>query len=78
MPMFLSWAPARSVGQTLSIDLAKPGVSVMLIERNETCLQHPKMERRNARTMEFYRRLGTHEHETRMGHAREEDNDGPG
>jgi 2-polyprenyl-6-methoxyphenol hydroxylase-like FAD-dependent oxidoreductase len=46
------------VGQTLSIDLAKRGVSVVLIERNETCLQHPKMERCNARTMEFYRRLG--------------------
>jgi 2-polyprenyl-6-methoxyphenol hydroxylase-like FAD-dependent oxidoreductase len=49
---------AGPVGQTLSIDLAKRGVSVVLIERNETCLQHPKMERCNARTMEFYRRLG--------------------
>jgi 2-polyprenyl-6-methoxyphenol hydroxylase-like FAD-dependent oxidoreductase len=49
---------AGPVGQTLSIDLAKRGVSVMLIERNETCIQHPKMERCNARTMEFYRRLG--------------------
>jgi 2-polyprenyl-6-methoxyphenol hydroxylase-like FAD-dependent oxidoreductase len=49
---------AGPVGQTLSIDLAKRGVSVVLIERNETCLQHPKMERCNARTMELYRRLG--------------------
>src|SRR5260370_37682828 len=49
---------AGPVGQTLSIDLAKRGVSVLLIERNETCLRHPKMERCNARTMEFYRRLG--------------------
>jgi 2-polyprenyl-6-methoxyphenol hydroxylase-like FAD-dependent oxidoreductase len=49
---------AGPVGQTLSIDLAMRGVSVVLIERNETCLQHPKMERCNARTMEFYRRLG--------------------
>src|SRR5258708_3281731 len=49
---------AGPVGQTLSIDLAKRGVAVLLIERNETCLQHPKMERCNARTMEFYRRLG--------------------
>jgi 2-polyprenyl-6-methoxyphenol hydroxylase-like FAD-dependent oxidoreductase len=49
---------AGPVGQTLSIDLAKRGVSVMLIERNEMCIQHPKMERCNARTMEFYRRLG--------------------
>src|SRR6201993_321680 len=49
---------AGPVGQTLAIDLAKRGVSVVLIERNQTCLQHPKMERCNARTMEFYRRLG--------------------
>ena len=49
---------AGPVGQTFSIDLAKRGVSVLLIERNETCLQHPKMERCSARTMEFYRRLG--------------------
>src|SRR6516225_1664521 len=49
---------AGPVGQTLSIDLARRGVSVVLIERNETCLQHPKMERCNARTMEIYRRLG--------------------
>ena len=49
---------AGPVGQTLSIDLAKRGVSVVQIERNETCLQHPKMERCNARTMEIYRRLG--------------------
>jgi 2-polyprenyl-6-methoxyphenol hydroxylase-like FAD-dependent oxidoreductase len=49
---------AGPVGQTLSIDLARRGVSVVLIERNERCLQHPKMERCNARTMEFYRRLG--------------------
>jgi 2-polyprenyl-6-methoxyphenol hydroxylase-like FAD-dependent oxidoreductase len=49
---------AGPVGQTLAIDLAKRGVSVLLIERNQTCLQHPKMERCNARTMEFYRRLG--------------------
>src|ERR1700687_665038 len=30
----------------------------MLIERNETSSQLPKMERCNARTMEIYRRLG--------------------
>ena len=39
---------AGPVGQTLSIDLARRGVSVVLIERNETCLQHPKMERCNS------------------------------
>ena len=51
-------AGAGPVGQTLSIYLAKRGVPVVLIERNEACLKHPKMERCNARTMEFYRRLG--------------------
>jgi 2-polyprenyl-6-methoxyphenol hydroxylase-like FAD-dependent oxidoreductase len=30
----------------------------MLVERNETSIQLPKMERCNARTMEIYRRLG--------------------
>ena len=45
---------AGPVGQTLAIDLAKRGVSILLIEQNETCRQHPKVERCNARTMEFY------------------------
>src|SRR5882724_4708270 len=49
---------AGPVGLTLTIDLARRGVSVILIERHPTCLQHPKMERCNARTMEMYRRLG--------------------
>ena len=46
------------VGLTLSIDLGRRGVRCLLIERSPTTLPYPKMDRSNARTMEFYRRLG--------------------
>ena len=46
------------VGLTLAIDLGRRGVNCILIERNQTSIQLPKMERCNARTMEIYRRLG--------------------
>lgn len=49
---------AGPVGLTLAIDLGRRGVRCILIERNETSIQLPKMERCNARTMEIYRRLG--------------------
>ena len=49
---------AGPVGLTLAIDLGRRGVRCVLIERNETSIQLPKMERCNARTMEIYRRLG--------------------
>lgn len=49
---------AGPVGLILAIDLARRGVCVRLIERNEACRQWPKMERCNARTMEFFRRMG--------------------
>lgn len=49
---------AGPVGLTLAIDLARRGVGVTLIERNEKPLYRPKMERCNARTMEIYRRMG--------------------
>jgi 2-polyprenyl-6-methoxyphenol hydroxylase-like FAD-dependent oxidoreductase len=49
---------AGPVGLTLALDLGRRGVACMLIERNETSIQLPKMERCNARTMEIYRRLG--------------------
>jgi 2-polyprenyl-6-methoxyphenol hydroxylase-like FAD-dependent oxidoreductase len=51
-------AGAGPVGLVLAIDLAQRGISVELIERNDTPRQLPKMERCNARTMEIYRRLG--------------------
>lgn len=49
---------AGPVGLTLALDLGRRGVRCMLIERNSTSIQLPKMERCNARTMEIYRRLG--------------------
>ena len=52
---------AGPVGLTLALDLGQRGVRCTLIERNETAIQLPKMERCNARTMEIYRRLGVAE-----------------
>src|SRR6516162_3128380 len=46
------------VGLTLAIDLGRRGVRCLLIERSPTTLPYPKMDRSNARTMEFYRRIG--------------------
>jgi 2-polyprenyl-6-methoxyphenol hydroxylase-like FAD-dependent oxidoreductase len=52
---------AGPVGLTLALDLGQRGVRCVLIERNVTSIQLPKMERCNARTMEIYRRLGVAE-----------------
>ena len=49
---------AGPVGLTLALDLGRRGVRCLVIERNETSIQLPKMERCNARTMEIYRQLG--------------------
>lgn len=49
---------AGPVGLTLAIDLGRRGVRTLLIERDPTTKQFPKMDRSNARTMEFYRRIG--------------------
>ncbi len=45
------------VGMTLACDLARRGVSCMLVERNATTTQFPKMDITNARSMELFRRL---------------------
>src|ERR1700687_277870 len=52
---------AAPVGLTLALHLGQRGVRCVLIERNATSIQLPKMERCNARTMEIYRRLGISE-----------------
>ncbi|MBL6615577.1 MAG: FAD-dependent monooxygenase [Reyranella sp.] len=49
---------AGPVGLSLAIDLGRRGVRCLLIERSPTTLPYPKMDRSNARTMEFYRRIG--------------------
>ena len=51
-------AGAGPVGLTLAIDLGRRGVSCLIMERHPTTLPWPKMDRSNARTMEFYRRIG--------------------
>ena len=51
-------AGAGPVGLTLAIDLGRRGVRCLLMERHPTTLPWPKMDRSNARTMEFYRRIG--------------------
>ncbi|MGB8681786.1 MAG: FAD-dependent monooxygenase [Candidatus Binatus sp.] len=51
-------AGAGPVGLTLAIDLGRRGVKCLLVERNRITAPYPKMDRSNARTMEFYRRIG--------------------
>src|ERR1700757_4794678 len=51
-------AGAGPVGLTLAIDLGRRGVRCLIMERNPTAAPWPKMDRCNARTMEFYRRIG--------------------
>ena len=51
-------AGAGPVGLTLAIDLGRRGVRCLIMERHETTAPWPKMDRSNARTMEFYRRIG--------------------
>jgi 2-polyprenyl-6-methoxyphenol hydroxylase-like FAD-dependent oxidoreductase len=46
------------VGLTLARDLARRGITCMLVERNHTTTRHPKMDITNARSMELFRRLG--------------------
>ena len=52
-------AGAGPVGLTLAIDLGRRGVRCLIIERHPTTAPWPKMDRSNARTMEFYRRSGS-------------------
>jgi 2-polyprenyl-6-methoxyphenol hydroxylase-like FAD-dependent oxidoreductase len=51
-------AGAGPVGLTLAIDLGRRGIRCLILERHPTTLPWPKMDRSNARTMEFYRRIG--------------------
>ena len=51
-------AGAGPVGLTLAIDLGRRGVRCLIMERHPTTAPRPKMDRSNARTMEFYRRIG--------------------
>lgn len=59
---------AGPVGLTMSIDLGRRGVKCLLLERNPTTAPWPKMDRSNARTMEFYRRLGIADRVRELGY----------
>ncbi len=51
-------AGAGPVGLTLAIDLGRRGVKTLICEINPTTGPWPKMDRTNARSMEFFRRIG--------------------
>lgn len=51
-------AGAGPVGLTLAIDLGRRGVRTLICEINPTTGPWPKMDRTNARSMEFFRRIG--------------------
>lgn len=51
-------AGAGPVGMTLALDLARRGVRVLIVEKNATTTQHPKMDITNSRSMELFRALG--------------------
>lgn len=61
-------AGAGPVGLTLAIDLGRRGVRTLLVEKDAATKQYPKMDRSNARTMEFYRRLGIAERVRALGY----------
>src|SRR5271165_1414253 len=61
-------AGAGPVGLTLAIDLGRRGVRCLIMERHPTTLPWPKMDRSNARTMEFYRRIGIAERVRALGY----------
>ena len=46
------------VGMTLALELAHHGVKSLVVERNQSTTQHPKMDITNGRSMELFRRLG--------------------
>lgn len=59
------------VGMTLALNLARYGIPTLLVERNETTTQHPKMDLTNGRSMELYHRLGIVEQLRNAGVPRE-------
>jgi 2-polyprenyl-6-methoxyphenol hydroxylase-like FAD-dependent oxidoreductase len=62
---------AGPVGLTLAVDLGWRGVDCTIIEKNDAPGRLPKMERCNARTMEFFRRIGISERVRGAGFPRE-------
>jgi len=54
-------AGAGPVGLTLGHELASHGVPCLVVERNPSTTQHPKMDITNSRSMELFARLGLSE-----------------
>ncbi|MGD9663796.1 MAG: FAD-dependent monooxygenase [Novosphingobium sp.] len=46
------------VGLTMAVELSHYGVGSLLVERNATTTQHPKMDLTNGRAMDLFRRTG--------------------
>lgn len=63
------------VGMALALNLARYGVRSMLVERNHTTTQHPKMDLTNGRSMELFYRLGLDEKLRDAGVPRDNDFD---
>jgi len=61
-------AGAGPVGLTMAIDLGQRGIRTLILERNTSTGPWPKMDRTNARTMEFYRRLGIADEVRKLGY----------
>lgn len=51
-------AGAGPVGMTTALDLAKRGIKVLVVEKNDTTTKHPKMDITNSRSMEIFKKLG--------------------
>lgn len=51
-------AGAGPVGMTTALDLGQRGIHVLIVEKNATTTQHPKMDITNARSMELFHKLG--------------------
>lgn len=49
---------AGPVGMTLALDLARRGTAVLVLEASETTTSNPRCNTTNARSMEYFRRLG--------------------
>jgi len=51
-------AGAGPVGMTLALDLARRGTAVLILDASETTTVNPRCNTTNARSMEYFRRLG--------------------
>lgn len=51
-------AGAGPVGMTIALDLAQRDCRLLIVEKNPTTTQHPKMDITNGRSMELFHRLG--------------------